>query len=266
MKQESTALPKARILGPGSLVTLEDLYDGSRFRMRVRRREEDRIHLAPLEESALAPGWHVGSVLQVRVARPFGLFCYRATIQGADEEGCGILKLDAEPPQRRQLRGYFRMRVHLGVHFMGETGGRATSEPAESPDRKDDASPAEKPARPQSTKPHTPVILRACNLSGSGALLLDPDGRLPLNAVVRLGIPILAGGACLRLDARVVRVQEDPRRSAVFFEGISENARQHLLRYLFREHRRRLRGKRGAISAKVTPLERPGEDPAPERP
>ncbi|MFB3908478.1 MAG: PilZ domain-containing protein [Candidatus Eisenbacteria bacterium] len=244
MKQGSTVRPKARILGPGSIVTLEDLYDGSRFRMRVRERVEERLHVGPLEDASMAPQWHAGSVLQVRVARPFGLFCYRAMVEGVDEEGCGILKLDPEPPQRRQLRGYFRMQVRLGVHLI--------------PQKKERDGEGETPA-PASAPPlpAPPVILRACNLSGSGALLHDPDGLLPLNAVVRLGIPILAGGACLRLPARVVRVQESPRRSAVFFEGISENARQHLLRYLFREHRRRLRGKRGAVQAKITPLERP---------
>jgi c-di-GMP-binding flagellar brake protein YcgR len=85
------------------------------------------------------------------------------------------------------------------------------------------------------------TILRALDLSAGGILLLDPQARLSPPDRVRMGLPIGPAKGIVRLTCRVIRVQEDPRRVALIFEGIGETARQLLLRYLFREHRRRNR-------------------------
>jgi c-di-GMP-binding flagellar brake protein YcgR len=136
------------------------------------------------------------------------MFRYRATMEGAPAPGIWSLSIEEAPPKRQQLRDYFRMPVRLSVRV---------SRPIE------DAG---------------PMILRASNLSAGGILLLDPTGALALGDSVSLGLPVGSQGEVLRVSARVVRLQCDPGRVALAFEGVPESVRRVILRYLFREHRR----------------------------
>jgi c-di-GMP-binding flagellar brake protein YcgR len=229
MKARPSPPPRARILGAGAVVTLEDPEQGTRSRVRVRSRENRVVRVEPLPGANVSLRWREGANLTLRAARPSGLFCYRATVEGATDEGWGVLRLEAAPPRRRQLRGYFRMAVRFGVLL--------------------EVSPEQR----------TAPMLRACNLSGSGILLHDPNRLLALRSQVRLGLPLGPAGEIVRLPARVIRTQDDPPRAALAFDEISETSRLLLLRYLFREHRKRR--KRGHSSmgflAPVTPIERP---------
>ena len=229
MKARPSPPPRARILGSGAVVTLEDGDQGTRSRVRVRSRANRLVHVEPLPGSGVSLRWTQGAAMVLRAARPSGLFCYHATVEGVTDEGWGILRLDSAPPRRRQLRGYFRMGVRFGVLLEVGPGER------------------------------TAPMLRACNLSGSGILLHDPDRLLLASSRVRLGLPLGPNGEILRLPARVIRIQDDPPRAALAFEGISETSRLLLLRYLFREHRKRRKRGRSSMGflAPVTPIERP---------
>jgi hypothetical protein len=221
-------LPRARILGAGAVVTLEQ-EQGVRSRVRVRFRSGRSLHVEPIPGSGVSPRLMDGGDLVIRVARPSGLFCFRAKAEGVTGEGWGLLRLSDSPPKRRQLREYFRMRVQFGVHLDLRSEER------------------------------TAPMLRASNLSGSGILLLDPEQLLAVQAQVRVGIPAGPNGEILRFPARVIRVQDGPRRAALVFDGISEASRLLLLRYLFREHRKRRKLGRSQMGylAPVTPIERP---------
>jgi len=229
-------LPRARIIGPGQVVTLESPADGTRVRARIARRSGQEVLVHPFcEGHHHAPEWTGGMPVLLRAARPFGLFVYQARLAEIAPDGTALLRLDETRPRRRQLRGYFRMPVRLGVMLETEPG-----EPT--------------------------VILRARNLSGSGILVFDPESRLIPQSTVRIGLPIGNSGELLRLPARVVRVQDgQTRRAALWFDGISEGARQMLLRYLVRQHRRAQQGrgrdgdKTGTVC--VLPIERPTERP-----
>ncbi len=201
--------PRARIIGPGQVVTIENPVDSSRAKFRIARRDGRDLLVYPFSEGQPAPAWARETPVVVRAARPFGLFLYAGQMAEMSQDGTAMIRLQEGPPRRRQLRGYFRMPVRLGVMLETEPG-----EPT--------------------------VILRARNLSGSGILVMDPESRLVPQTTVRLGLPVGNAGELLRLPARVVRAQEGrPRRVALSFQGISEGARQMLLRYLVREHRRR---------------------------
>jgi hypothetical protein len=222
-------LPRARILGAGAFVTLEDRERGTRSRVRIRTRVDRIVEVEPLPGSGTSPQWMAGTSLVLRAARPSGLFCYRVIVEGVTPEGWGLLRLDPAPPRRRQLRGYFRMPVRFGVLLE------------------------------VSSEEQTAPMLRACNLSGSGILLYDPDEVLQPQSRVRLGLPMGPNGEILRLPARVIRVQKDPRRVALVFDAITETSRLLLLRFLFREHRKRRKLGQSEMGylAPVTPIERP---------
>ncbi len=220
---------RARVIGAGAVVTLEDPEQGTRSRMRILSRFDRIIEVEPLPGAGVLPHLRDRASLTLRAARPSGLFCFQATVERTTADGRGVLRLGDAPPRRRQLRGYFRMPVRFGVLL---------------------DVPSEEQMAP---------LLRARNLSGSGILLLDPDGRLLMAARVRVGIPVGPNGEIIRLTARVVRVQEGPRRAALVFDGISEALRLLLLRHLFREHRRRRKLGLSPMGylAPVTPIERP---------
>ncbi len=222
-------LPRARIIGPGQVVTLEDPESGARLRVRVGRREERRITLLPLADSPVSGDWSAGKRALLRAARPFGLFIYRVRLDEGAADGTGLVCLSEGLPRRRQLRGYFRMPVRLGVTLETDLGGPI-------------------------------VILRARNLSGSGILLFDPESRLLPQATVRIGLPVGNAGEILRLPGRVVRTAGHPAHlAALSFDGISEGARQMLLRYLVRQHRKRQLHERGEDdrAARIVSIERP---------
>ncbi len=211
---------RARVLGPGAILTLECPRSGERLKMRVTRRSGRALDVEPLHGGNPVPCSTPGSEVLLRVARPFGLFLYRGKMERAAPVGAAQILLSEAPPRRRQLRHFFRMRVRMGV--VVESNGRGGTAP----------------------------VLRASNLSGSGILLMDPQGRLALDATARVGLPIGTRGEIARLDARVVRVETGPpRRAALCFEGIGEATRKAILRYLVREHRRRL----GAPAGEATP-------------
>jgi len=217
---------RARILGPGLVVTLESACDSSRVRVRVRTREGRSLCVEPLLGSDVKPAWTPGTALELRAARPFGLFLYRAAVEGTSDEGFSLLRLDAAPARRRQLRHDFRTPVRLGVML--------------------EVPPGDRPA----------PVLRVHNLSANGILISDPQGHLDAQATVRLRLPVGKAGEILRLPARVVWVHEgDPRRVGLCFDKISEGSRRMLLRYLVREHRRRGRRPSGA-PAPVISIER----------
>lgn len=229
MRAPLNPTPKARIIGPGLVVTLEHPASGMRLRARIALREGARVHLLPLSADLTPSEWRPGAPILLRAARSFGLFIYKTRFDGASPDGAMILSLREGRPQRRQLRGYFRMPVRLSVMLESDLGDPI-------------------------------VIMRARNLSGSGILLFDPESKLALQTTVRLGLPVGNSGELLRLPARVVRVSASPTRlAALTFDGISEGARQMLLRYLVRQHRKRqLQGKRnGASPARIMPIERP---------
>jgi hypothetical protein len=220
---------RARVIGAGAVVTLEDPENGARSRMRILSRSGRIVEVEPLPGSGVLPHLRDRASLVLRAARPSGLFCFQAMVEGTSTDGRGVLRLSDAPPRRRQLRGYFRMPVRFGVLLEVPSGEQ------------------------------TAPMLRARNLSGSGILLLDPDCHLVRAARARVGIPLGPSGEIVRLPARVVRVQEGPRRVALVFEEISEASRILLLRYLFREHRRRRKlglTEMGYL-APVTPIERP---------
>lgn len=221
---------KAKILGPGAVVTLENASERARIRVRVVARDGHELRVEPLAGAGLAPTWTVGERRLLRTARPSGLYLQRATIAQAESDGSCSLRLEPGPARRKQQRHYFRMPVRLGVRLES---------------RDDDDGEI--------------VVLRACNLSGNGILLFDPLGYLEPGLDVRLVLPIGPSGEVVRLDARVVRAQEDPpRRVALSFEGIGDGARQLLLRYLVRQHRQHLQGGCGTgEGAKVYSIERP---------
>lgn len=220
---------RARVIGRGAVVTLEDPEAGTRNRMRIVSRSGRIVEVEPLPGSGVLPCLRNGAKFTLRAARPSGLFCFQATVEGTTAEGRGVLRLDDTRPRRRQLREYFRMPVRFGVILEVPTGEQMAP------------------------------MLRARNLSGSGILVLDPDGLLPASARVRIGIPLGPSGEIVRLPARVVRVQEAPRRAALAFDGLSEVSQLLLLRYLFREHRRRRKLGHSPMGylAPVTPIERP---------
>lgn len=220
---------RARVIGAGAVVTLEDSEQGTRSRMRILSRSDRIIEVEPLPGSGVQPRLRDQATLTLRAARPSGLFCYQATVEWTTADGRGMLRLGDGRPRRRQLRGYFRMPVRFGVLL-------------------------EVPSDEQMAP-----MLRACNLSGSGILVLDPEGRLSLSEVARVGIPLGPNGEIIRMPARVVRVQEGPHRAALAFDEISEAARILLLRYLFREHRKRRKLGLSPMGflAPVTPIERP---------
>jgi hypothetical protein len=223
--------PRARIIGPGLVVTLENPIDRFRTRVRIARREGREVLVHQISDGNRVRGWSRDGLVILRSARPFGLFLYRARMAEVSQDGTALLRLEDDRPRRRQLRGYFRMPVRLGIMLETEPG-----EPT--------------------------VILRARNLSGSGVLVYDPESILTPRTAVRVGLPVGNSGELLRLPARVVRIQEGPpRRAALWFDSISEGARQMLLRYLVRQHRRRQgeTGEEGNPKAevRVLPLERP---------
>jgi c-di-GMP-binding flagellar brake protein YcgR len=102
----------------------------------------------------------------------------------------------------------------------------------------------------------TAPMLRVCNLSGSGMLVRDPDHLLTEGRQVRLGLPIGPSGEIVRLQSRVVRVQSSQGTAGVCFEEITESVRLVILRYLFKEHRKRKHRSRRGLSAAIMPLER----------
>jgi hypothetical protein len=226
----SSSHRKAKILGPGAVVTLENTSEGARVRVRVVSRSGRDLRVEPLAGTGLVPTWTAGDRRLLRTARPSGLYLQRATVEQTEADGSCSLKLEPGPARRKQQRHYFRMPVRLGVRL-------------ESKDEDDGEI----------------VVLRACNLSGNGILLLDPLGYLEPGLDVRLVLPIGPAGDVVRLDARVVRAQEDsPRRVALSFEGIGDGTRQLLLRYLVRQHRQHLQGGCGSgEGAKVYSIERP---------
>lgn len=229
MSAPPNPLPRARIIGPGQVVTLEPPRGGSRLRVRITHREGSDIHVLPVPDDPAFRGWGRGTHLLLRAARPFGLFIYKARLEEISPDHTALIRLSEGRPRRRQLRGYFRMPVRLSVMLETELGGPI-------------------------------VILRARNLSGSGILLFDPDSRLIPGKMVGLGLPVGNSGEILRLPARVVRTSGEPARlAALAFDGISEGARQMLLRYLVRQHRKRqFHGRAdGQSSARIVPIERP---------
>ncbi|MBM3287912.1 MAG: PilZ domain-containing protein [Candidatus Eisenbacteria bacterium] len=219
---------RARILGPRAIVVLEDPRAGSRGKVRILARSDRLLEVESLTGSDAPFPWAAGTGLQLRAARPFGLFCYWAIVAEAGGEGRGVLKLDPSCPKRRQMRGYFRMPVRLAA--LVETRSRSVTTP----------------------------MLRASNLSGSGILLDDPGGLLAPGARVRLGLPIAPSGELMRLSARVVRMQASPRRAALTFDRITEGERLIVLRYLFREYCRRRKRRRfpRIDGARITPIKR----------
>jgi hypothetical protein len=225
----TSALPKAKILGPGSVVTLEDAQGDARRRVRILTRCGRSVRVEPLAGSGIAPIWTAGDAHVLRAARPFGLFLYHAVVEGPDPDGSCRLVLSSAPARRKQLRHYFRMPVRLGVRV--ERDGHEGEF----------------------------VVLRACNLSGNGILVFDPAEYLDKGMSVRLALPIGPAGEIIRLCARGVRVQdEEPRRVALTFEGIGEGTRQALLRFLVRQHRQHRHGLRGTCEpARVFSIERP---------
>jgi hypothetical protein len=225
----SKGVLRARILGPGISVVLEDPQDASRMRARVLRREARILEVEPESESTILEKLPQGARLELRVARAFGLFRFRAQVVSC-EMGRAKLELAAGPAVRHQMRDYFRMPVRFGVRLDSET-----------------------------VSPTAP-LLRAVNLSAGGILLLDPRETIGPGDPVRLGLPVGPGGGLLRLQGRAVRVQQGPRRVAVAFVEIHEAERMMLLRYILREHRRRklLREQKNPPKARVTALrERP---------
>lgn len=150
---------RARVIGRGAVVTLEDPEVGTRNRMRIVSRSGRIVEVEPLPGSGVLPCLRNGAKFTLRAARPSGLFCFQATVEGTTAEGRGVLRLDDTRPRRRQLREYFRMPVRFGVILEVPTGEQMAP------------------------------MLRARNLSGSGILVLDPDGLLPASARVRIGIP-----------------------------------------------------------------------------
>jgi len=225
----SSPLPKARIFGPGAVVTLEDACGDTRCRVRVLMRDGPRVHVEPLDGNGTAPAWQPGGVQNIRAARPFGLFLYRATVERAESDGSCHLTLGNDPARRKQQRHYFRMPVRLGVRLEWD-GAREEI-----------------------------VVLRACNLSGNGILVFDPNEALQLGATLRIAIPIGPSGEVVRIRARVVRIQEEePRRVALSFVDLGEGTRQVLLRFLVRQHRLHQQGGREpGESAKIFSIERP---------
>jgi hypothetical protein len=218
--------PKARILGPGLSVTVEDADAGRRVRVRVRSRSGRVVELEPIPGAGITTHWKQGTAIRLRVARPFGLFRYSAEVEESQEDGRTRIRLSEDPPRRRQLRDFFRMPVRLAVQV----------------ERSDD--------------PAGAAILRALDLSAGGVLLLDPERHISPGDQVRVGLPVGPSKGIVRLSCRVIRVQEDPPRVALAFEAIGETARQLLLRYLFREHRRRTRraGRGTHRKPRVTPI------------
>lgn len=216
---------KARVLGPGACVTLEDKDEGTRLRVHIEVRTNGRLQVRPLDGTNVTVKWRPGANMELRAARPFGLFCYRTIVEGTTEDGHGVLALTGGPARRRQLRGYFRMKVRLGALI--------------------DA--------PESS---TTPMLRVCNLSGSGVLLRDPEHRLSKGQRVRVGLPIGPSGEIVRLQARVVRVQPGQGVAGLCFEEITESLRLVVLRYLFKEHRKRKQRPRRSRPASITPIER----------
>jgi hypothetical protein len=225
----TSPLPKARILGPGAVVTLEDARGSARCRVRVVTRSGRSVRVEPLAGAGVDSVWTAGDPHTLRAARPFGLFLYDVTVEGTEPDGSCRLLLGAGPAQRKQQRHFFRMPVRLGVR-LERVGHDAEI-----------------------------VVLRACNLSGNGILVFDPQEYLELGQTVGLALPIGPAGEVVRLSSRVVRVQdEEPRRVALSFEAIGEGTRQALLRYLVRQHRLHLQGERGTGElAKVLSIERP---------
>lgn len=225
---ETSPRPKARILGPGLAITLEDAATGERARVRVRSRDGRKLTVEAIPGAGVASTWTPGAEIRLRVARPFGLFCYSAKVESTNADGGATIHLADTPPKRQQLRDYFRMPIRIGVRL------------EDSPDE------------------NTATILQGQNLSAGGILLLDAEGRLQQYDRVRLGLPIGPSGSIVRVSARVVRVQDDPRRVALSFESINESTRRLLLRYLFREHLRRGRrtGAQTAETPQVTSIKR----------
>jgi hypothetical protein len=225
----NSPLPKARILGPGAVVTLEDASGAARCRVRVLMREGRRVHVEPLDGRDTALIWPPRGAQNIRAARPFGLFLYHATVERAEPDGSCHLTLGSDPARRKQQRHYFRMPVRLGVRLEWD-GAREEI-----------------------------VVLRACNLSGSGILVFDPHETLQLGATLRIAIPIGPSGEVVHIRARVVRIQEEePRRVAMSFVDLGEGTRQLLLRFLVRQHRMHLQGGRvSGESAKIFSIERP---------
>lgn len=225
--ESQRSVRRARVLGRGTIVTLECAEKGDRLRMRVVQRAGRSVSLEPLHGRGPIPAAVAGSQVMLRVARPFGLFVYKAEMGRVEGEGPVQLLLSETPPRRRQLRHFFRMPVRMGVVL----GPSDSGEPA--------------------------PVLRASNLSGNGILLFDPTERLSLNSSVQVGLPIGPKGEILRLNARVVRVEDaHPRRAALGFEGISEGARKAILRYLVREHRRRSSVPAEATTGKIISINR----------
>jgi len=222
----ASSRPRARILGPGLAITVEDVKTGKRVRVRVRSRSGSLVEVETLPGTGIVPSWSPGAAVRLRVARPFGLFCYSAKVEAPTVAGCTRMRCDPIPPRRRQLRDYFRMPVRLGIRLEGSEQGAGA------------------------------WILRAVDLSAGGILLLDPDGHLRERDRVRLGLPIGPAKGIIPATCRVLRLQENPRRAALIFEEISETARQILLRYLFRQHRRRGDRRPGARrrGGSVTPI------------
>ena len=94
---------RARILGSGAIVTLENETDASRMRVRVLSREGRMVEVEPVPGCGIDPHWSVGGRFQVRVARPFGLFVFHAQVSDGGEAARCVLELDSAPPRRRQL-------------------------------------------------------------------------------------------------------------------------------------------------------------------
>ncbi len=224
--KERLPLPKARILGAGQSITVEDPRSKSRYRVLVDSRAGRTLHVTSLPGSGVKPDWKEGVSVHLRVVRPFGMFRYSARVVSNRNGSTIELQLDDRPPRRRQLREYFRLPVQLSVQVStGEAG-----EPR--------------------------ALLRALDLSAGGLLLMDLDRRLSPGASINLGLPIGPAGEILRVWGRVVRTQNNPSTVAVSFDGIHESTRQVILRYLFREHRRRAHHSRSPRDrrAKVTAL------------
>lgn len=225
----SSPLPKAKILGPRAVVTLEDAGGNARRRVRVLMRDGRSVRVEPLEGTGVAQTWTVGDSHNLRAARPFGLFLYHAKVDRTEPDGSCHLTLGPGPARRKQQRHYFRMPVRLGVRLEWD-GPRDEI-----------------------------IVLRACNLSGNGILVFDPDEVLELGTTLRIAVPIGPSGEVVHMRARVVRIQdEEPRRVAMSFVDIGEGTRQVLLRYLVRQHRLHLQGRREpGEGARIFSIERP---------